>query len=434
MIPATPSLSDAGMVFCCMLVLLVPLALAGIALINTGLGRSRSTAQSMLGALGVMAAAAIAYVAVGFACEGSPGMPEHAVMIAGKPWGWLGAGTFFLRHLPLTGSPVSLAVLLQIFGVALAALIPWGAGSDRWRLKAGYASTVLFAAWIYPLFAHWVWGGGWLAQLGVHYGLGRGFMDIAGAGTMQAAGGLTALSIVWIVGARQGKFIANQLPAVFPGHNILYVLFGCCLTLGGWLGLNGAGAMLFAGIAPGGVVLVAVNTVLCASGGLLMALLVTRVRFGKPDASLCANGWVAGLAASSAVCAFVPPVAALLVGMMIGCAVPFLAELLELHCGVDDPTGAIAVHAGGGLWGLLAVGFMGRFGVPAGGQMLAQIAGIATLLGFILPLAYGLNWLLNLIIPYRTDPEGDRAGMDMHELGAGAYPEFVLRGEDFVQR
>jgi Amt family ammonium transporter len=388
----------------------------------------------MLGSLCVVAVAAIAYVVCGYAWESYAGMPQHSLMLGGKSWGWIAASPFFLRGLPMDGSRAPLAALLQIFGVGLAALIPWGAGSDRWRLRAGCASTAVFAAFTYPLFAHWVWGGGWLAQLGANYGLGRGFMDTAGAGTMQATGGLTALCIVWLAGARQGKYSVNQLPAVFPGHNILYVIFGGLLALSGWLGLNGAGAMLFAGIAPAGLALVAINTVLCASATLLTTLTVTSYRFGKPDASLCANGWMAGLVASSAICAFVTPIEALLTGVMMGVAVPFLAEQLELHCGVDDPTGAVTVHACGGLWGLLAVGFMGRMGVAAGGQMLAQIAGVATLVGFVLPLTYGLNWLLGRIVPYRVGPEGERVGMDMHELGAGAYPEFVTHAEDFIQR
>jgi len=429
-----PQFSEAGTVLCCMLVLLVPLAIVGLALLNTGLGRSRSAAQSMLGSICILAVAAIAYFVFGFWREGYAGLPQHTISIAGKPWGWLATGSFFLHGLRLDGSPASLAAMLQIFAVALAALIPWGSGADRWRLRAGCLSTAIFAGIVYPLFAHWVWGGGWLAQLGTNYGLGLGFMDAAGSGTLQAAGGLTALAIVWIAGPRYGKFQRGQMPAVFPGHHIVFVLLGSMLMLAGWIGLNGAGALLFAGIAPGRIVMVAINTVLCASGSLLTAFFVTHYRFGKPDASLSANGWVAGLAASSAICASVTPSAALLIGLMLGGAIPFIAEALELHCGIDDPTGGISMHAAGGLWGVFAVGFMGRFGVPVLGQLLAQLAGIATLLGFVLPLAFVLNWLLNRLVPFHGGGEGERAGMDMYELGAGAYPEFVIYADEFLPR
>ena len=426
--------SEAGTLLVCALVFMVPLAIAGLALLNTGLGRSRSAAQSMLGSLCILAVAAISYFAFGFAFEGYAGLPQHTVLIAGKPWGWLATGPFFMHGLPLDGSPASLAAMLQIFSVALAALIPWGSGADRLRLRAGCLSTVLFAGLVYPLFSHWAWGGGWLAQLGANYGLGRGFADAAGAGTLQVLGGLTALTIVWIAGPRYGKFQRGQQPAVFPGHHIVFVLLGSMLMLAGWIGLNGAGSLLFAGIAPTGIVLVAVNTVLCASGSVLTAFFVTHYRFGKPDASLSANGWVAGLAASSAICASVTPAAALLIGMMLGGAIPFLAETLELRCGIDDPTGGISMHAGGGLWGLFALGFMGRFGVPVLGQLLAQLAGIATLLGFVLPLAYATNWLLNKLVAFHSGGEGERAGMDMYELGAGAYPEFVIYADEFLPR
>jgi Amt family ammonium transporter len=422
------------MLLCCLLVLLVPLAIAGVVLMNSGLGRARGAAQSALGSLCIFAVAAITYFAFGFAWEGYVGLPQHTVLIAGKPWGWLANLPLFLRSGQLDGSPASFAAVLQIFGVALAALIPWGSGSGRWRLRAGCFSTVLFAGLIYPLFAHWVWGGGWLAQLALNYGLGRGFADAAGAGTMQAVGGLTALTIVWLTGPRYGKFHRDDPPAVFPAHQIGYVLFGCVLALVGWIGLNGAGSLLFAGIVPGRIVLVTVNTVLCASGSLLSALFVTSFRFGKPDASLCANGWVAGLVASSAICAFVPPAAALLIGLMLGGAIPFLMEFFELKLNIDDPTGGIVVHAGGGLWGLFALGFMGRFGVPVSGQILAQIAGIATLIGFVLPFTYILNWLLNKLIHFRADADAEQIGMDMHELGAGAYPDFVVHTDDSMMR
>ena len=137
--------------------------------------------------------------------------------------------------------------------------------------------------------------------------MGRGFLDAGGSATIQAVGGLTALSMVWLLGPRRGKYNLEGMPAALPGHNTVYVLFGCLLALVGWMGLNAAGSLLFAGVAPGRTVLVAVNTLLSAAGAVLAAAAITRYRFGKPDASLSANGWVCGLAASSAGCAFVPP-------------------------------------------------------------------------------------------------------------------------------
>jgi Amt family ammonium transporter len=432
--PSPAQLSDLASALCFGLILLVPLALAGIAILNAGLGRVRSAAHAMLGSLVILAAAAATFAILGYSFTGYPGLPQHSITLSHSTWGWLAALPIGLRRWELNTSPAALAALLQLFTVGLAALIPWGAGADRWRLRAAIASTIVFSAITYPLIAHWAWGGGWLAHLGCRFGLGLGFLDTAGAGVVQATGGLTALAIVWLAGARHGKYHLNQLPSVFPGHNMLYVTYGGLLALAGWLGLNGAGAILFAGASPAALPFVAVNTVLSASGALLAALVVTNVRFGKPDASLCANGWMAGLVTSSALCAWVSPAGALLAGALIGCAIPFLAEILELHCGVDDPAGAVAVHAGGGLWGLLALGLLAHTGAPRGGQLLAQLIGIATLLGFVLPLTYALNWLVGRFTPHRVSPEGERAGMDMHELGAGAYPEFVIHADDFFLR
>jgi Amt family ammonium transporter len=317
-----------------------------------------------------------------------------------------------------------------MFGAGLAALIPLGSGADRWRLAGVCASAALLAGCIYPLFGHWVWGGGWLAQLGANYGLGYGLIDAGGAGTIQAVGGLTALAITWILGPRRGKYTPDGMPAAIPGHNSVLVLFGCLLALPGWVGLNSSGAILFAGAAPVRSVLIALNTLLAAAASALAALLITRLRFGKPDASLVANGWVGGLVASSAPCALVSPISAAAIGLVAGVLVTFSVQWLEL-IEVDDPSGAISVHALGGLWSLLAVAV---FATPSNdaGQWVAQLVGIGTLLGCVLPLTYGLLLLLNRVLAQRVTAEGERQGMDLNELGAGAYPEFSTYSDEFT--
>ncbi|MGH9771057.1 MAG: hypothetical protein ACRD4Q_05080, partial [Candidatus Acidiferrales bacterium] len=230
MIPSfTPPLSSISAALCVVFILLVPLAGVGLSLINTGLGRSRSAAHSILASLCIIAVAALAYFAFGFAWQGYIGEPAHVLTLAGKGWNWLGAGPFFFIGLRLDGSPASLAAWLEMLSVGLAALIPLGSGADRWRLGACCASTALLAGWTYPLFAHWVWGGGWLAQLGVNYGLGHGFVDAGGSSSIQAVGGLTALAITWILGPRRGKYAPESMPAAIPGHNAVLVLFACFL-------------------------------------------------------------------------------------------------------------------------------------------------------------------------------------------------------------
>ena len=450
MTPSTgPALSDFSSAICIFCVLLVPFALAGLSLINAGLGRSRSAAHSMLASLCVLAVAWLVYFTCGFAWQGFNGRPGHLLTVAGRQWNWIAAQPFFFRGLKLDGSPASLSAWLQMLSVGLAALIPLGSGADRWRLSASCLSTALLAGCTFPLFAHWVWGGGWLAQLGINYGLGHGFVDAGGSSSIHALGGLTALAIVWILGPRRGKYTMDGMPAAIPGHNIVFVLFGCLLALVGWLGLNCAGAILFAGTESGRVVLIAVNTTLASASAALMVAAITRLRFGKPDASLSANGWVSGLVASSAACALVNPAVAVSIGLASGVLVTFAIEWLESRLAVDDPGGAISVHAVAGCWGVLALGLFASFPGPAlsrvsnpkllpggagTGQWMAQLVGIATLFGFVFPLTYSLNWLLDRFYPQRVAEEGERQGMDLYELGAGAYPEFVTYTEGLTQR
>jgi Amt family ammonium transporter len=393
--------------------LIAPLAPAGLALMNAGLGRLRNAAHAMMAALCAVAAAACAYCVLGRSIEGGPGAAAHVLLIGGRPWDWLGA-------MPLLFSGTSsdpgadLAGWMGLLGASFTALIPAGSGADRWRLAAVSVSSAILGGLTFPLFAHWTWGGGWLAQLG--------YQDPGGAGVIHALGGMTALAITWILGARRGKY-GSGMPMAIPGHNAVFVLFGCLLSLVGWLGWNMAGSLIFLHADLVTLPKIAVNTLLSAAAAALATAAVTRYKYTKPDATLTANGWTAGLVASSAVCGSVAPAAALLIGLIAGASMTFAVELLDLHLEIDDPGGSIPVHALGGLWGLLALGLFGH------GSLLAQVVGTATLVGFTLPIAWGLNALVNLRLQQRVAAEGENQGMDLYELGAGAYPEFVTHDD-----
>lgn len=449
MLLSPQSLSGATSILTILSICLIPLAIAGLALINTGLGRSRSAAHTMVGTFCAFAVAMLVYCVWGFALQGAAGGPAHITHIGFKPWNWLAVEPWFFQGISFDGSAKSLIAWLQLLSVGLAVVIPLGAGAERCRLGASCLSSALLAGCTYPIFAHWVWGGGWLAQLGANYGLGQGFVDAGGSGVIQAVGGLSALSIAWIVGPRRGKYSAEGVPMAIPGHNAVVVVLGCLLALLGWIGLNGAAAILFLGVPAGRFVLVAINTTMSAVAAGLASAAITRSRFGKMDCSLAANGLVGGLVSISAACATVTPPAAIVIGIVAGALVTFSVELLELRLTVDDPGGAVSVHAVGGLWGILAVGILSPLAGPisrihtagsatvkdAGtGQWLAQCIGIATLLGFVLPLTYGLNQLVNRFYSYRVAPEGEAQGIDLHELGAGAYPDFVIHPDEFLQR
>lgn len=423
---SVPAMPDSLFALTFALLLLAPLAIAGVALINAGLGRSRSAAQALLGNLTLAAFAAIAFAVIGASFAGALGGHALAIHAAGRPWSWLGLGPWALGSFGAATPQMQLALLFQFLSVAFVAVLPWGSGADRWRLAAGGAAAVLLAALVFPLFAHWSWNGGWLSQLGINFSLGAGFLDPGGAATVHVLGGLSALAVVWIAGPRRGKFPKEGLSTAMPGHNASYVLFGCFIALAGWMAWNTAGAILWLHAPIAVLPATAVGTLLSAAGAITATFFVTRIRFGKPDASLCANGWLAGLVASSACAAIVSPGAALFVGIVAGIMTPLLVEVLELALSIDDPSGAITVHAAAGLWGLFAAGVF----APRAGQLTAQLVGIAALLGIVLPLVYLIFALLNRVVPFRVDPDGERIGMDLHELGGGAYPEFVIHRDE----
>jgi ammonium transporter, Amt family len=423
---SAPAMSEAAVALTLALLMLCPLAIAGVALINTGLARSRSAAQLLLGSLALISVTAIVFVFVGASLAGSLGGKEVVIHAAGEPWGVLGLGPLLLHGVGSAAPQAQLGLLFQFFAVAMLAILPWGSGADRWRMAGACIVAALLAGIVFPLAAHWIWNGGWLAMLGTNFHQGAGFLDEGGAGTVHLLGGLSALAVVWIAGPRRGKFPKEGLSTAMPGHNASYVLFGCLLALVGWLAWNSAGAILWLHAPLAALPATAINTLLSASAALAVTFSVTRFRFGKPDASLCANGWLAGLVTSSACAGIVSPAASLFIGGVAGFFTPLLVELFELALSVDDPSGAITVHGAAGLWGLLAAGIFS----PAPGQFIAQLVGIATLLGVMLPLVYLLFAIANRILPFRADSEGERIGMDLHELGGGAYPEFVIHRDE----
>src|SRR5580658_7894478 len=226
-LPATDPAVGISHALCLLSIMIVPLAAAGLALIHQGLGRSRSAAHAMLATLCALAISAIVFVLIGASWAGFAGAPAHVFTAAGVRWDWMGAapslaGMHFEAADPATLNR-TLILCLEMFAAGLAAIIPLSAGTDRWRLGPICIASALLAAFLFPLFAHWVWGGGWLAQLAANFGL-PAFVDAGGAGVVQAVGGLMALSVAWITGPRRGKYSDDGVAAAIPGHNIVLVL------------------------------------------------------------------------------------------------------------------------------------------------------------------------------------------------------------------
>jgi Amt family ammonium transporter len=368
-----------------------------------------------------MAVAAVSFAVFGGILFGGPGAGSLNISVLGKSLDVAGLGPMLLHGVSPDAAAIWPPLLFAMLGAGFASSIAVGTGAERWRTAACLVSAAVMGALIFPLYAHWVWSGGWLAQFGA--------LDAAGSGVIHIVGGLNALAVTWIAGPRRAKFNQAGIPSATPGHSAPYILFGCMLAGVGWIGLNIAGAVLFGHAALGRAPFVAFGTVLSGAAGALAAAAITRLRFGKSDPSLSANGFLAGLVASSSGCAVAPPLIALLIGMVAGTLSVYCIEVLELRLKIDDPAGAISVHALGGFWGLLVAGI-----IAGDGHFTGQLVAIATLLGAIFPLLYGIQRTIRAFVPFRAQREAERQGMDLSELGAGAYPEFMLHRDDFGLR
>jgi Amt family ammonium transporter len=329
------------------------------------------------------------------------------------------------------------------------ATIPTGAMAERWSWK----SFVIYGLWIalpYCIYANWVWGGGWLAQMGVNWGLGHGAVDFAGSGVVHAMGGIIALAGAICLGPRIGKYI-NGKPQAIPGHSLPLAIIGCFILAFGWFGFNPGSTLSGTDLRISHVV---VNTMLASVTGALAAMFFLMGTGKKPDPSMLVNGMLAGLVAITAPCSFVNSVGACIIGAVAGVLVVLSVYFWD-KVGVDDPVGAISVHGVCGLWGVLSVGLFatGQYGagwngvvrdewVKAAGadgvrglfygdasQLVAQAIDCCVV--FVFGFAMAMIWFKfsNLITPLRVTREVELAGLDMPEMGALGWPDFEHTGQ-----
>jgi Amt family ammonium transporter len=337
--------------------------------------------------------------------------------------------------------------LFQMVFMDTALTIVTGTCAERWKYVAFVVSSFLMGGFTYPLYANWAWGGGWLSSLGASYGLGHGYSDFAGSGVVHAVGGVTALALGIMLGPRIGKYTRQGKPNSIPGHDITLVLLGCFILAFGWFGFNPGSTL---GASANGnlrISSIAVNTMLAGMTGSFGAMLYMWIRYGKPDGSMSGNGLLAGLVAITAPSGFVNPVGACLIGFIAGVLVCLSVEFIERVMRVDDPVGAISVHGTNGLWGVISVGLFadgksnyagawnGVNGSVTGlfygdaGQLVAQLIGVATLLGFVFSLSFVFGLLTEWAVGQRVSAKTELAGLDIPEMGALGYPEFALKQE-----
>ncbi|MGE5756321.1 MAG: ammonium transporter, partial [Planctomycetaceae bacterium] len=325
--------------------------------------------------------------------------------------------------------------LFQMVFMDTAATIPTGAMAERWKFSSFFLYGFFMSMFLYPSFACWVWGGGWLSQLGVNFGLGNGHIDFAGSSVVHMTGGVTALAGAIILGPRIGKFNKDGTANAIPGHNIAYVAMGTLILAFGWFGFN-PGSTLSA--TDPRFVAIAVHTMLASGAGCVAALLYMWAVFGKPDPTMGCNGLLAGLVAITAPCAFVNPLGAVLIGTIAGVLVVWGVLFIERVLKVDDPVGAVAVHGINGAWGCLSIGLFatGEYGAGWNGvaaaplglfygggltQLAAEAIGVSVNFLWIFSLAYGFFWVLEKTMGNRVSALAEIEGLDIHEMGVAGY-------------
>ena len=430
----------------------------GFALLETGLGRAKNANHTMMMNLVVYGVGMLAYWLIGFSLQmgGVSGVPnlggipplssEFTFTLFGKPFGLFGQAGIFLMNKGTYDVGVMVLFLFQMVFMDTGATIPTGAALERWKFAGFVVTSFLFAAFTYPLFANWAWGGGWLANLGANFGLGKGYVDFAGSGVVHAVGGVTALAIAIILGPRIGKFGRDGKPHAILAHDLVLVITGCLILAFGWFGFNPGSTL---GASSNGnlrIGSIAVNTMLASAAGLVAAMCYMWLKFGKPDASMTGNGFLAGLVAITAPCAFVNPVGAVLIGTVAGVLVCLAVAFFESVMKLDDPVGAVSVHGVCGIWGVISVGLLADGKTNYGGawngvngsvtgyfygggldQLLAQLIGVSVLVGFVFSLSMIFGMIVDVVVGQRTSAKSELEGLDIPEMGALAYPEFELK-------
>ncbi len=418
---------------------------AGFAMVETGLTRAKNVAHTMGMNFLVYAIGILGFWAIGFGLQmGGVGAlttfgndatlnSEFAVTIAGKEFGLFGTKGFFLTPEVFTSSVAALFLFQMVF-MDTTATIPTGALAERWRFSSFVAYSFAVSTIIYPIFANWVWGGGWLSQLGKNFGLGHGHVDFAGSSVVHMVGGVSALVGAKILGPRIGKFDRDGKARPIPGHNMPMVVLGTFILAFGWFGFN-AGSTL-AGTDTR-IAVIAVNTMLASASGAFGAYLFTRFRFGAPDVSMLCNGMLGGMVAITAPCAFVTAPVAIFIGAVAGVLVIVSALFIENSLKIDDPVGASSVHGVCGTWGILAVGLFsdGRYGEGWNGvpgpvrglfygdpsQFTASCIGIVTCAMWAGLMTFATLRAVDAIAGNRVTPRDELDGLDVPEMGIEGY-------------
>lgn len=371
---------------------------AGFAMVETGFTRSKNALNILMKNFLTMSIASILYFIVGF-----------GIMFGTSAGGFIGADSFFLSG---RESEIGFFAFQAVFAATCATIIS-GAVAERIKLGVYIFITVLMTGFIYPVVGHWIWGGGWLSELG--------FTDFAGSTVVHLTGALGAIVAVAFLGGRIGKY-TNGKVNVIPGHNIPLGALGVFILWFGWFGFNG-GSTLAAD--PELIPLVVTTTLLAASGGVIGSAFYSNLKYKRIDASLTLNGALGGLVGITAGTAAVSPIGAIVIGLIAGIilveAVAFIDQKLKL----DDPVGAIAVHGICGIWGTIAVGLFavdGGLFYGGGASLLGvQVIGVLAVMVWTVAAMSAILFVVTRVTSLRVSREEEISGLDFSEHGSSAY-------------
>jgi Amt family ammonium transporter len=429
---------------------------AGFALLTCGLVRKKNAAHLMMLNFAAYVFAFLAYYVAGYAFQwggvainaaptnlgGTPTL--NSFLIGSGQWGFLGGKGFFLSG-PAYDAGANTLMLFEVVFMETAAYIIVGAICERITFGAFLLCELFMGAILYPTFGCWVWGGGWMSQLGSTLNLAHGYVDFAGSTVVHGVGGFAAMALAVILGPRLGKYGPDGKPHAFPAHNIAFVVSGTFILLFGWMGFNPGSTL---GATDLRISVIAVNTNLAACAGSASALIFWYFVFGKPDISMACNGMLAGLVAITAPCAFVNPNSAVMIGILAGILVCAGVLFNERIIKVDDPCGAISVHGYCGWLGAVCVGifadgtygagwngvgpatYLGRAGQGVTGllygdstQFLCQLMGATLCAIWAFGATYVVFSLVNAVRSIRVTTEVEMQGLDVPEFGMLGYPE-----------
>ena len=403
---------------------LVFLMQAGFAMLETGLTRAKNAANILMKNLMDFSIGSLVFWAVGY-----------ALMFGASKAGLFGFSGFFLGGTSAAdagGADTASTFafwLFQAMFAATAATIVSGSMAERTRFPAYMVYSVFVTALIYPIVGHWIWGGGWLSNLG------PGFADFAGSTVVHSTGGWLGLVGAMVLGPRIGKYVKNGAgltARAIPGHSLPLASLGVFILWFGWFGFNAGSTVAGTDLS---IALIALNTNVAAAAGAVGALFTAWIWFRKPDPTFALNGAIAGLVSITAGCAYVAPAMAVLIGLLGGVLVVLAVELLDKVCKIDDPIGAVSAHGVCGAWGTLAVGLFaneaigGVSGLFFGGglaQLGVQFVGVVAVFAWTMAAGFVLFSVIKAAMGLRVSREEELRGLDIGEHGAEAYSGFQI--------